>query len=163
MVAIGYWCTRIMSYYTYRPGIVFTYVYGQLTVWWLCHITAMFWALKFPFQAHKFDVTGKTKYLHLTVVVLGLTLPWIPVIVAFATGGFAIGRFPPVTCFGKNRDGSFYGLVVPLAIADATGLTLLLLIFWIIFKVRLAIENSTILLFLIALSSQKQPPHAPRA
>ena len=118
--------------------MVFTYVYWQLTIWWLCHITAMFWGLRFPFQAHKFDVTGKTKYLHLTVVVLGLTLPWIPVIVAFATGGFVITRLPPgpVTCFGKSFTAFHYSLIFPAAIADATGLTLLLLIFWIIFKVH---------------------------
>ena len=127
--------------------MVFSYVYWQLTIWWLCHITAMLWGLKFPFQADKFDITGKNKYLHLTVVVLGLTLPWIPVTVAFATGGFTITRFPPVMCSGKNINGFHYGLIYPAAIADATGLTLLLLIFWILFKV-LSFKRSCVKLLL---------------
>ena len=117
--------------------MVFFYAYCQTTIWWLCHIAAMFWGLQFPFQAHQFEVRSKTKYIHVTVILLGLLLPLIPVVVSFATGGFKFARFPPIVCTAVSRTATFYSLVSPTAIAAATGLTLLILIFWTISKVKL--------------------------
>ena len=122
--------------------MVFIYTYTQATIWWLCHIAAMFWGLHFPFQAHRFEVMNKTKYIHLTVILLGLFLPLIPVVVSFATGGFDFVRFPPIVCTAASRTATFYSLVSPTAIAAATGLMLLVFIFWTISKVNYTILRS---------------------
>ena len=95
-----------------------------------------------PFQAHRFEVMNKTKYIHLTVILLGLFLPLIPVVVSFATGGFDFVRFPPIVCTAASRTATFYSLVSPTAIAAATGLMLLVLIFWTTSKVNYAILRS---------------------
>ena len=120
----------------YFTGVLFYYVFWQVTIWWLCHIIAMFWGLWFPFQAHKFDATGKTKYLHLAAILSALFLPGIPIVIALSTGGYDYLNFPPANCGGVHPDGLFYGLIFPFATMIIVGLSLLLLIFWIICKVR---------------------------
>ena len=96
----------------------------------------MFWGLRFPFQAHKFDATGKTKCLHLTVILLGLMVPCFPVIVLLSTGGFTFLAFPPLLCsVAESRSASFYVSLLPVGIVDAAGFSLLLLIFLIVYRV----------------------------
>ena len=75
------------------------------------------------------------KYLHIVTVVVGIVLPFVPVITAFGTGGFTISRFPPVLCVPNNTDATFYSLLLPSLIIVAVGITLLIVLFWKIHKV----------------------------
>ena len=111
------------------------YTYWQLVFWWFSHIAAMFWGLRFPFHAHRFEVTGKTKYIHITVILIGLFLPIVPVVAAVGTGGFVMTRFPPIICNPKSRETAFYALTLPTCFMAVMGLTLLILVFWTIYKV----------------------------
>ena len=122
----------------YSAGIVFYYGLFQLIVWWFCHEVSLFWTIRFPMHAKTFETSRRVKYVHITMVVIGLVLPTLPVIVTFTTGdpsGFGMTRFPPILCTGLQTDSTFYSLVLPINILMIIGIPLLIIIFWTIHKV----------------------------
>ena len=121
-------------------GIVFFYGLFQLAVWWFCHVVSLFWGIQFPFRARSFKTTGRIKYIHIAMVIVGLVLPTLPVIVTFTAGnpstrGFGLMRFPPILCTSWQRDPTFYSLVLPINILLAIGVPLVIIVFWTIHKV----------------------------
>ena len=119
-------------------GIVFYYGLFQLAVWWFCHEVSIFWQIKFPFHARSFATARHIKYVHITMLTVGLILPALPVIVTFTTGdpsGFGLTRFPPIMCTGLQRDSTFYSLVLPIDVLYAIGIPLLIILFWTVHKV----------------------------
>ena len=101
-------------------------------------MVALFWGIKFPLHAKA--LAHRQKYFHLVMVLLGLTLPIIPVIATLASGGFGLTRFPVILCTGKKGAATFYSLVLPIVILVQIGVSLLILIFWTILKVYLLIS-----------------------
>ena len=121
-------------------------------MWWFFHITALFWKIRFPFHSQSFDKSGKSKYLHVACVVLGVIIPLIPVIalmadfamevqsnmelqflnVTFISGGlgFTLGRFPPILCVGYNGSVVFYSSVLSIILILAIGIPELIAIFF---------------------------------
>ena len=97
---------------------------------WLCHVLAIFWTVKFPLSAKNFESKGYFLFVHIGMVVVALVIPVIPVAIVFGTGGFTLTRFPPLICFARNVDVTFYALNLPLCILLATGITLIVLIFY---------------------------------
>ena len=121
-------------------GIVFYYGIFQLAVWWFCHVVSLFWKIRFPFHARSFETAHRIKYIHITMVIVGLVLPTLPVIVTFTAGnpssrGFGLTRFPPILCTSLQRDPTFYSLVLPINILIAIGVPLVIIIFRTIHKV----------------------------
>ena len=124
-----------------------------MSLWWLFHITSLFWKVIFPFHAR---ILNKVKYIHITCVIIGILIPLLPVIASmanfavnlqkqsenstsklqFISGGlgFRSNRFPPLLCTGTSRDATFYSLILPLDIILASGCTMLLIIFWSVHK-----------------------------
>ena len=145
----------------YLLGAVLYYSLFQLMVLWLCHILTIFWGLKFPFQAKAFQRSHRMKYLHIASVVVGLLVPFVPVVatmIQFSYGkssaeavkgglGFGIVRFPPILCVGRHKDTTFYSLILPLCIILLIGITFLIFVFWIIHKVRLTNKCALFLLY----------------
>jgi len=122
-------------------GIVIYYGLFQLAVWWFCHVVSLFWKIRFPFHARSFETAHRVKYIHIAMVIVGLVLPTLPVIVAFTAGnpssrGFGLTRFPPILCTSLQSDPTFYSLVLPINVLLAIGVPLLIIIFWIIYKVQ---------------------------
>ena len=116
-------------------------------MWWFCHEVSLFWKIRFPFHARSFETTHRIKYVHITMVIVGLLLPALPVIVTFAAAtrdsrGFGLIRFPPILCSGLESDATFYSFVLPINILLAIGIPLLIIIFWIIHKVILCTPNT---------------------
>ena len=110
-------------------GIVFFYGLFQLAVWWFCHVVSLFWKIKFPFMLD--ETAHLIKDTHITMVIMGLVLPTLPVIVAFTAGnpstrGFRLTRF---LCTSLQRDPTFYSLVLPINIFLAIGVPLLIIFF----------------------------------
>ena len=129
----------------HSAGIAFYYCLFQLAVWWFCHEISLFWKIRFPFHARSFETTHRIKYVHITMVIVGLVLPALPVIVTFTAGdpsGFGLTRFPPILCTGLQRDSTFYSLVLPIDILSAIGIPLLIIIFWIVHKVIVVYTHS---------------------
>ena len=91
----------------------------------------------------------RVKYVHITCVVVGILVPFLPIIATmaqFAHGkssadaakgglGFGIIRFPPLLCLGRHGDMTFYSLILPIVIILMIGMTILIQIFWIMHKV----------------------------
>ena len=57
--------------------------------------------------------------------------------VTFVSGGMGYGfaQFPPVICIGTDSDSVFYSIVLPLIILLGIGITIIILLFWVIHKV----------------------------
>ena len=96
-------------------------------------MTTVFWKIRFPFQAKMME--NGTKSIHLAVILLGLVIPFIPIIVGFATGGFIVDHFPPVVCVTSSGDAAYYTLALPVSFIIAIGTSLLILVLVTIVKV----------------------------
>ena len=130
-------------------GVVFYYSLLQLAMFWLCHVLALFWKIRFPFHSRSFQMAHRTKYVHIAAVAMGILVPFIPIIATMsqyghersaieaATGGlgFGITRFPPLLCTGRHADTTFYSLILPILVILMVGMTFLLIIFWMIHRV----------------------------
>ena len=68
-------------------------------------------------------------------MVVALLLPGMPVVVAFTTGGYVFAGEPHLVCLGRNRDATFYSLILPTSVIVAVGVSLLIIILWMIMKV----------------------------
>ena len=133
----------VAIFFAPHAGIVFYYTLFQTAVWWFLHVAALFWGIRFPLQAKALATSNCQKYFHLVMVLLGLTLPIIPVIATLASGGFGLTRFPVILCTGKKGAATFYSLVLPIGILMQIGVSLLILIFWTIYKVTIIVCNKT--------------------
>ena len=125
-------------------GMVFYYVLLQQAVWWFFHVFLMFWKIRFPFHARSFETDGYFKRIHITCVILGLLIPLIPVITVLGSEGFTITIFPPLLCNSKTADPVFYALVLPIIVLLQVGVSLLVVIFWIVHKVCAILYTSEI-------------------
>ena len=79
---------------------------------------------------------GILKYIHITVVVVALILPTVPVGIALGTGGYINDGVPPLICIPRNMAVNFYAVVIPITVLISTGGTFLILIVWKLIKVR---------------------------
>jgi hypothetical protein len=105
-------------------------------------VTTLFWKIQFPFHAKRF---GKSRIIHLLVVLLALFVPTIPVIVSFSTGGFVSSNNPPLLCVSRSRDAAYYTLALPISIIMATGTSLLVMVLITVIKVSsFVIANNTL-------------------
>ena len=111
---------------------MYYYVLLQLVVWWFCHIAVLFWKVIFPFHSNK---PHHIKYIHVGIVVLAILVPFVPVAVSLATGGFIIKSFPPLLCVPRRVEVTFYTLALPISILMAVGIVMLLAVLWTIRKV----------------------------
>ncbi len=139
-------------------GMLFTYLLCQMSLWWLFHTSSLFWKVLFPFHSRSFEVSGRIKHIHISCAVIGIVLPFIPIITSmskfaadvhgqannesspgelFLSGGlgFTFARFPALLCVGSNKNAVFYSLVLPIDLILAIGCTLLLIMFWSVHKV----------------------------
>ncbi len=126
---------HLKSSNTSHTGAVFHYTMLQMAVWWLLYVLMLLWTVRFPLQVRSFGKSHWFKVLHIACVTLALLVPLIPVIAAFATGGFNNTNFPPHFCTGRDSEATFYSLMVPIMIVLQIGVAVLTLIFWTLHKV----------------------------
>ncbi len=105
-------------------------------VWWFCHCVMVFWSIGFPFHYRSYQNTHRIRYIHVAVILAGLILPGVPVGVTFATGEYTLTRFPPIVGLADNKDAPFYSFVLPVSILIAAGVSLLIMVFHEVLKVR---------------------------
>ena len=123
-----------MFLFSFAGGVLY-YILLQASLWWIFHVSALFWKVLFPLHSKSFETAHRTKYIHMIMVVLALLIPLIPVITSEVKGGYTMTRFPPFLCTGSDADATFYSLVLPITIILATGASILVFIFWKINKV----------------------------
>ena len=64
--------------------------------------------------------------------------------IVLGTEGYAILRFPTILCFVRNVNVTFYAYVLPLSIILATGVSLIVIIFWILIGLVQVHNESTV-------------------
>ena len=111
-------------------GATWIYISHQVALWWIFHLSMVFCAVFWPFEYQYWKKQGYFKYIHFVMVALALTLPIIPAMITFKIDGYVLYFLIRPDCVARNTQASFYAHVVPLIIAVATGLYLLVLIFW---------------------------------
>ena len=116
-------------------GGIFYYVLLQSLLWWIFHVSVIFWGVQFPLHSRSFKINNRMKYIHLTCIVLAFLLPLVPALTNAFKGGYTMNRFPPILCVGTNVDATFYSLVLPIDIMLGIGTALLVITFWKIHKV----------------------------
>ena len=129
-----------LSLLFFSVGFWTYYFIFQMSVWGFCHIVSLFWGIQFPFHAKSFKTAHRLKYIHIPMVIVGLVLPTLPGIVASTAGdptvrGFRITIFSPIRCGSLQKDIVIYSLVLPVNLIVVTGISLLIIIFWVIHKV----------------------------
>jgi hypothetical protein len=135
-------------------GMVQVYSIISLTVWWIMLTATLFWKIWFPFNAKMREAKHQIKYIHIGCGLAGLLIPFIPVIahmtsfaeqaksdpsIDFVSGGlgFTLVKFPPIPCIGNNKSITFYTIILPSTIVLGIGITLILLVFWLVHRVSI--------------------------
>lgn len=116
----------------------FVYYYGvfQVSTLSLFYSGALLWSVMFPFHYRRYKVEHKLKYVHITTALLALLLPLVPsfVILAF---GYARSYDHQSICPGRNSISVYAGVILPMSIMGAVSSSILVVVFWAIFKVLL--------------------------
>ena len=126
-------CSCLAYMYTYFPspaGLVFTYALLVQTLFWFFHFIILFWGIKFPFHAKSFETRGYSKYIHIVMVVLAISMPCGHIAAVVATGGVTMASYPPLFCLARNTNANLYSFIFPICIINGAGILLLLLIIW---------------------------------
>lgn len=123
------------TFFCNLQGAVLYYIALQQALLWNFHTAAVLWTIKFPLAAKSFEAKNYTKYVHLMMLALAITLPFICVIVVFATGGCRLSRFPNIICLARKPDVTFYAFVLPLSFLTAAGMSMIATIFWILYHI----------------------------
>ena len=125
----------------------------QLNLWWVFHVSILFWKLQFPLRAIRF--THYMWRVHLTCVLVGIFAPLLPVVVAIAHSqteasfspylprslGFGLATFPPILCYMLDKNVVFYSFILPLTLLMLIGITTLILTIVAVHKVSLPIYH----------------------
>ena len=124
------------NFLLHSAGAVLHYVALQQVLMWFLHILAVYWKIRFPLHAKSFEVKGYATYVHVAMLALIILLPFISIAVVFGTGGCRLSRFPNIICQAKDPDATFYALVLPMSILTAAGISVIILIFWVLYYVK---------------------------
>lgn len=122
--------------------MVLYYCMLQLNLWWIFHVSVLFWKIQFPIHALRLSQQYSRK-IHIVSIALALSLPLLPVIAtvthSLATNSFGLGfglaTFPPILCYTLNKDVVFYSFILPVTLLMLFGVTLILLTIRAVYKV----------------------------
>ena len=104
----------------------------EVVILWLCHVAILFWKVKFPFHAKRFESNGYIRYIHAMTIFAVCVMPLGTLGAVLGSGGFTISRFPPVACYARSNAATFYSFILPISIAMAVGVSLIAIILWVI-------------------------------
>lgn len=124
----------------WNAGIVFTYGLAQLGLFVLFHAGGLCWGVAFPFHFRRFKAQKQIKYIHITTIIATLFLPLVPALLHLDEG-YGVANTPSTVCFGRNVAVTYFTLILPLSVILAIATSILVIMFWIIFKVNLPKPN----------------------
>lgn len=110
-------------------GGLFTYAFVQALLWCLFHSAFIFYGVIYPVYYRVMSDSGKMKYVHLSVVVVAVTLPMILILMYSIKGGFGFNLLLHYSCFPNNTTAVFYSFIIPLDLFIITNLVMLLIVF----------------------------------
>lgn len=85
-------------------------------------------------EDRRFKTEGRIKYIHIITLIVGLILPAIIALVPLIDG-YTIALNPVDDCIAKNIAITFFTTILPLSVLMAINSTVLIILFWTIFKV----------------------------
>ena len=112
----------------------------QLFLWVFFHVASLFWSVKFPYHYHSYQINGRIRYVHATILAIGILIPLVPALVPFSDAGFGYSfAVPPVFCTPTKL--SLYAVLLglPYLVLFVITLVLLLNVFWIVVKVTILV------------------------
>ena len=110
------------------------YVAAQVTLLATFHALGLGWSIFFPFHYRRFKVNERIKYIHAATLVLSLVVPAIPALLPLIHGYTVISGSSEL-CVVRDIDSTYYTLVLPISILMATATSVLIILFWRLFKV----------------------------
>ena len=110
------------------------YTLIQLDIWTAAFCVFLFMSVRFPFAYRHLKMSGKMRYAHIILVLLGVIVPIPGPLIVQYTGGYIITTNPNLISAGRG-DTYFYLLVLPACMLVAIQVITMTLIFWTIFKV----------------------------
>ena len=121
-----------MTFPPQPSGLAFYCIGLVILMFWINHIIILFWRIKFPFHAKHYESKGYFRYIHAIMIFTVVILPLECLGAILGSGGLTIPRFPPVTCFAKETDATFYAFILPTSVVMATGISLIAIILWVL-------------------------------
>ena len=115
--------------------MVYLYTLLQNSMWLTFHAVTLCWGIVLPFHYRRFKCEGKLKYVYIVTVTLAVILPLVPVLVLLKDG-YTIVYSRPILCNGRNRQHTFFTIILPICLLLATCSSALIVLFWVILKVN---------------------------
>lgn len=98
------------------------------------HTTILFWAIVKPLSFRKVKLSGRMRYIHLACIVIAVVLPILSSLIPLRDG-FVTVQSPSFVCFSRSSSHVYYWLVLPVSVIMTTSSSMLVVLFWILFKV----------------------------
>ena len=95
----------------------------------------MFWSVAYPFSFRQLKITGNIRYAHIISILLALLIPLPSAFTQLVDGSVFVTSLV-LPCLGRNTDYIYYTFILPISLLLGGGLVLLVLVIWILFKVR---------------------------
>ena len=125
----------VCSECTVAAGAVVNYCFVNLALWGSLLAAFLYWSVGHPFSFRQLKVTGRIRYAHITCILLSLIIP-LPSAFAPLIDGSVFTTSLVLPCLALNADYVYSTVILPINILLGIQVVLLVLIIWILFKVR---------------------------
>ena len=129
-------CASIRSF----AGVLFSCTVGQAVMWGFFATLVTFWGVVFPFSYQFYKKAGHLKYFDVAMVIVGTILPCVPAFVNLRYG-YLSKTSRPLACEGANRNVILYSYLLPGSVLTCVAASMLILVFWKLFKVGSCIQR----------------------
>lgn len=113
----------------------------QISFLSLMNAVILFWSLAYPFNYKRAKALGRMHYIHIVIVLIALIMPLLTALVHLRDGFISID-YPTSFCYGRNSYLTFFFLTLPTSLVLCSCSVLMVLIFWLIFKVNKLVSKS---------------------
>ena len=111
------------------------YCFVNIAVWGSLLAAFVYWSVGHPFSFRQLKVTGRIRYAHIISILLSLIIP-LPSAFAPLIDGSVFTTSLVLPCLSLNADYVYSTFILPINILLGIQVVLLVLIIWILFKVR---------------------------
>ena len=111
-------------------GAIFLNTIMSFAFVWLFHCGTFFWGVVWPYHYSISRSLGRTKYYHISAIVISVLLPLIAVTAMYTSDGISLTLMLIPMCGPGSPEVIFYGFIAPLSLVAMAGVVLLILTFW---------------------------------
>ena len=114
---------------------MYSYCFVNFTVWASLQAAFLYWSVGHPFSFRQLKVTGRIRYAHIISILLALIIPLPSAFSPIIDGSIFVTSLV-LPCLPQNVDYIYFTFILPISILLAMELVVLVLIIWVLFKVR---------------------------